>query len=556
MGPPSFLVPFPLLLFPFAVYLSTLGPCFLDGDSPETVTAGATLGIPHPPGYALSILSTRLFTLLPLGNPAFASALGSALWASLALLLLVALVQRVSRSPSRVLPLCAGALLALSPHFWQEALSPKGAVYTLQGVLLLAFLWTFLRADRPGAATAGAFLFGLGLSNHWPTQIWFLPLLLGSLLGLSRTHRIRALLFLGLGLSPLLVLPLLSHLGPALDLGAPDSLGRFLDHLSRKVYRASREAREWTAAWSFLGERTGHLAGHLLAFPGWLALPLAAFGIRRSPPRLKALAVPGALLLGALWLYPSVPETFWTLDRFLLPVDALVLLFAGIGMVELSVLFPERRGNLIAAVLALSMVAVGLTRPPQSPWGPTFRYDHGANLLKSAPKGSLFFAEAEDDVFPLHYLQEVLGKRKDVRVVPSFLLFEGWGVEGVGRRFKELGLEGPSAYPNDPIGRLSAATADLWVKNRAKAPIVFTRFEGALHRYVLPAYPNLAYRRIGLLEALDSPALGHLPSPSQGDLRLRTPAGSSSPRDPALKGILEVYRGSGFPVEEVGSTRP
>jgi len=542
MGPQLHLLPF--LLLPFTVYLSTLGPCFLDGDSPETVTAGATLGIPHPPGYALTILLTRLCTLLPLGNPAFASALGSCLWASLACWILGLLVREVSRSGALVPPLFAGVLLAFCPHFWQEALSPKGAVYTLQAFLILAFLWTFLRSDRPGAPAAGAFLFGLGLSNHWPTQVWFLPLLLGMTLGLSPVRRLRALLFLGIGLSPLLVLPLLSNLGPALDLGAPDSLGRFLDYLSRKVYRVSREAHEGAATWTFLGERTRHLAGHLLAFPGWLTLPLAAFGIHRSPSRIKVLAVPGALLLGVLWLYPSVPETFWTLDRFLLPVDVLVLLFAGVGMVGLSSLFPGHRTGLRVATLAFLIGTVVLTWPSKSLPGRTLRYDHGTNLLKSAPKGSLLFAEAEEDVFPLFYLQEVLGKRKDVRMLPSFLLFEPWGVEGLGRRFKELGLEGPSAYPNDPIGRLSAATADLWVKNRGRAPIVLTRFQGALHRYVLPAYPNLTYRRIGLLEALDSPALGRIPP--RADLRLRHLRGMSSPPDPSLKGILEVYRDLGF----------
>jgi len=173
-----------LFLGVFALYLSTLGPAFLDGDSPETITAGFTLGVQHPPGYALSALILRLSCLLPVGGPCFQAALVSTLLASLAAVLLASNLrfllgrffeERFSRGDPSVggwvLLLCAtlGALLlACSKTFWELALSAKGGVYLLETVLLLALFRCAL-----GREAAPSSLDGKNLTS--PGVRWFYP---------------------------------------------------------------------------------------------------------------------------------------------------------------------------------------------------------------------------------------------------------------------------------------------------------------------------------------------------------------------------------------------
>src|SRR5208337_4467782 len=55
----------------FQLYLYTTFPAFKNDDSPETITSAYTLGISHPPGYPLFTLAGKVFSLLPVGSPAF-----------------------------------------------------------------------------------------------------------------------------------------------------------------------------------------------------------------------------------------------------------------------------------------------------------------------------------------------------------------------------------------------------------------------------------------------------------------------------------------------------
>src|SRR5206468_818496 len=55
-------------------YLVTLAPTVTGEDSGEFVAAAYTLGIPHPPGYPLWCLITRIFMLVAVGDIACRSA--------------------------------------------------------------------------------------------------------------------------------------------------------------------------------------------------------------------------------------------------------------------------------------------------------------------------------------------------------------------------------------------------------------------------------------------------------------------------------------------------
>ena len=72
---------------PFCVYLYTLHPTVAPyRDSGDLIVAASTLGIAHPPGYPLYVLTGKIFlSLLKLGNEGYVMNVMSAFFAAAAL---------------------------------------------------------------------------------------------------------------------------------------------------------------------------------------------------------------------------------------------------------------------------------------------------------------------------------------------------------------------------------------------------------------------------------------------------------------------------------------
>jgi hypothetical protein len=148
-----------------ALYVRTLAPTLLLGDSAEFQTLAATLGLAHPTGYPLYLLVGKLFTWLPIGSIAYRVNLLSACAAALVIGLLYLLGRRLGSRPSAAL---AGPLaLAVCDLFWWHAVIAE--VYTLgaavvAGVLLLLMNWRHTGDWR--FLFAAGLLGGLSLGVH------------------------------------------------------------------------------------------------------------------------------------------------------------------------------------------------------------------------------------------------------------------------------------------------------------------------------------------------------------------------------------------------------
>ena len=187
----------------FAVYFFTLGPSVGLEDSGELATAGAHLGVPHPPGYPFWTLCSWIFCKLffwvkYMGhpNPAWAISCFSAVAGALAAGCTAMLICRSAHDficggdsgegrdgSTGVLAFgggVAGALtFALSPVEWSQSTIVE--IYSLNAlflmwVFLLSYRWMRKPSDKILWTTA--YVFGLGLTNYQVLVFAIVPLAL------------------------------------------------------------------------------------------------------------------------------------------------------------------------------------------------------------------------------------------------------------------------------------------------------------------------------------------------------------------------------------------
>lgn len=202
-----------LFIAAFILYLRTMPPTVLGGDSAEYQHMAYYLGVPHSTGYPLYILLAKLFTFLPFGDVAYRVTLFSVVCAALTVPLVYAAALRLTRSSFSAL--LAAGIFALAPSLWGAAIDAEVyALHLLLGVLsiLFALRWHQDTNLRDPATTRGtnfyalAFCFGLGLTNH--RVIVFVAPALALVVWLTRARLNFSMLWRG---ALLVLLPLLLY---------------------------------------------------------------------------------------------------------------------------------------------------------------------------------------------------------------------------------------------------------------------------------------------------------------------------------------------------------
>jgi hypothetical protein len=119
------------------LYIRTLAPGLLDGDSAEFQTIAYTLGIGHPAGYPVYVAAAKLFTLLPIREIAYRVNLFSAVAASLAVSFVFLATKALGCG--RTAAVFAALSLALTPLFWRHAAVAEVYASSLACLALILF---------------------------------------------------------------------------------------------------------------------------------------------------------------------------------------------------------------------------------------------------------------------------------------------------------------------------------------------------------------------------------------------------------------------------------
>jgi hypothetical protein len=284
-------------LIPLALYVATLAPSVLPGDSGEFQFVAPMLGIPHPTGYPLYLVLGKLFSTLPIGSVAYrlnllsAVAAAGAVWAA----------YRAGRALGfrRAAALVGAGLLMVSESFWGQATIAEK--YALNAFFVSLTLWLGLqwRAERlsgrngRGWLAAWALCYGLSLAHH-RTTLLFAPAYAGLVWFTDRKALTWRALWRPalLAIAPLalyLLLPLFSAWNPPYAYVRVDSPRAFLDLVLARTYQSGL-FREGLAA----------LPGRLAEFGSLLVRQFGPLGL-------------GLSLLGWAALFWREPRAAWVL---------------------------------------------------------------------------------------------------------------------------------------------------------------------------------------------------------------------------------------------------
>lgn len=419
-----------------AIYLLTLAPgltwAYGSSDGGDLMTAAATLGIPHPPGYPLYTLLGWLITRLPFGEVAWRFNVFSALSMALAVGLMAHWLFRNGQSAMAAVG--AAGLLAFTPLVWSQAIVTE--VYALS---MLAAVLLFILAPAAYHSRKRSFGFGLalilGLSTHL-TLVFLVPALLYHLQPRQWTSRNWQMLLAGglCGLLVFLYLPLRSGQG-AITWGTPHTLTGFVNLLSGRLYQTYLFALPWQDFWPRLAALLGHLA--VIGLPGLLLIGLGLYQARRQHPGMLS------WYLISLGLYLVYALGYNSRDSFvyLLPVCLLLTLLTGYHIDDILAALPEPGlripGLLLVAAAPLWLLVV--QGPAISLRGDDTARRFLDTMLTTAPPNAILLSNDERMTFALWYGRFVVRERVDITPVDTRLAQFRWHQRDIRRLGPDLG---------------------------------------------------------------------------------------------------------------------
>lgn len=186
-------------------------------------------------------------------------------------------------------------------------------------------------------------------------------------------------------------------------------------------------------------------------------------------------------------------------DYFYVGAYFVVAIWIGLGIVGLIDLMrkklkePKQLTMAASGVLALSLVAVpmNLLRINWHEHDRSSNYiawDYSYNLLQSCEPNSILFTNGDNDTFPLWYLQDVEGVRRDVRIVNLSLVNTSWYI-------KQLKNQMPHGTPKVPItlsdNQIERLTPRGWKPQQLELPVssdVINRYD-SVDRPLLATIP-------------------------------------------------------------------
>ncbi|GFO57963.1 membrane protein [Geomonas silvestris] len=519
-------------LIPLFLYLLTLAPSVTFFDSGEFITATASLGAAHSPGYPLFINYAKPFTWLPFGSVAFRVNLATAISAGLACYGVYLLVTRLLkdeeipgnffRTARGFTGLCAAVTFAGTARLWLQSNHDKPyplLAFICAVVFYLMLLWreSYDRGEeRPSYVYLGAFLCGLGTGAH---QIMVLMIPVYGWLIVSKNWRILfrvkefllALAFGILGFSIHLHLIVRALQKPLLNWGDSKNLTQFLWNMLRKGYPTVKPDRDLGLLWAQLNAFNVPNEFTVIGL-ALLLLGLLTFFSRQRDVVISYLIGLGSFFLVIVGYFNTPRDLIFLTEEFFTPLYLLSAVFIALGtfylVQELAARLPaawaEQR-PLCRALLSLLMVlplTVCLLHYQENDQHENYvAFDYASNTLKSLPEGAVLYTWGDSGAFPLWYVQGVERMREDLDLLHTPHLVFQWYLDAFPKVFNTSRLRSIPPEQIAPEDAVFVSAAEQIVKRpvyidfSTRYSVQFSQFQPHQHGIcyqLLPASQPLA----------------------------------------------------------------
>jgi hypothetical protein len=427
----------------FVVLLLTTAPDLTGEDSGELITAAYTLGVAHPPGYPLWCILGKIFTIVvPVGTIAFRLNFMSVFFAAATIFSLFLVIRKHTRN--RIIAASVSLLFGFSFESWSQ--SNIAEVYTLNSFFIAVCLfllqrWEEKRSNR--ILYILALMCGLGCTNHHTMA----PLsLLFAFYIFFKARRQSPLSFNVIGtafliflltLSIYLYLPIRSRVNPYMNWGQPNSIKKSFQHVMRSQYKIPSDVvdvgPEYQRTWKRFGKQISVYASAFVKQFSWglFWLPILGLGIHFRQKRFEFYLLLSIFLLtsmGFILFSNFMPdaEGINSNDFLFIPSYMVAALWMGTAMHWLWEVGQKKiKWRLFPALAAITVMLLPIpnllgnfhTNDKSNYY---YSIDFGHALIHTMDEGAIIFPQGDHKIFPLLYLQGVLGMRPDVTIANKY----------------------------------------------------------------------------------------------------------------------------------------
>jgi multisubunit Na+/H+ antiporter MnhE subunit len=380
------------------------------GDGAELITAAATLGIPHPPGYPVYILIGKLISLIPIGTVAYRFNYISALWLALSTGFLTSTVttllvrEQYGKRVVPLVPISVGLMFAFLPLVWGQALIAE--VYSLNLFLISTLVWLLVQEISGKKSYIAGIIFGLSLTTHL-TSLFVLPLSL-YLLPKKQWHRFAIGILIGI--IPILLLPMLGSSSSPVIWGRPNTLSGWIWLVTAQIYRPNVLSLAAQDYWARITEWFSEGLWQMLL----LGVPLIVVGFVGARAKDRRLIT---ALLATASLYAVYAFGYRT-------NDAIVFVLPGILIFSASLGFGMKRLGKVSFLLPVFLLALNFGG--QNLGDDLSVRNTAEREMKSLPKNAIVITPGDQTATTLLYYQYVEGLRPDLVVVDDTMFQFDW----------------------------------------------------------------------------------------------------------------------------------
>ncbi len=498
-----------VLFTSFLIYLKTLTPDIGFHDSGDMIPASFHLGICHPPGYPFYNLFGKLFsTLLPIGNIAYRFNLMSAIFASLACMMVYFISLKVgsstehfARSREQKTPrsmfhaLCsmlsslipavvATFMLCFAVTFWEQAvIAEKYALNALFATLLIFILlkWQELMVGvkNPKSKIQNpkfylylfAFTLGLSFAHHMqtiylvPASIFFITVVCwqnkkNSTHNLETSTLLKAICCFALPLLLYLYLPIRAFAHPPLNWGNPVTFPRFMDYITLKAY-----AHFFISSPQIWLQNLQH---HLTRFfPHQFTIWIVPLGIVGLILLIAEKRRTGIFLLLILLtdIASSIRYGISNIEDYYIPGYIVFSIFIGYGLRGIARLIPNPLLMLPFILLPIIPYTIHYFHCNHKNY--FFAHDLGVSLIKNLDDDAALFIKGDVNGFPVWYLYYVENQRQEVALLDTPFLSQDWYAQEIKYKYPDMKFE---LYPTSGTELGLARFNEILTQNFDKRP--------------------------------------------------------------------------------------